>query len=55
MRKLIPVLLTVCFLLCGCQNWLDGDYINVIPGRSSQCNPTEPPFPFAVIRNCTPS
>ena len=31
MRKLIPLLMAVCVLLCGCRNWLDGDYMNVVP------------------------
>lgn len=31
MRKLIPVLIAACLLLSGCRNWLDGDYLNVVP------------------------
>lgn len=42
MRKLIPLLLALCILLSGCQNWLDGDYFNVVP-RKEQTSQTHRP------------
>jgi len=42
MRKLTPLLLAICLLLSGCRNWLDGDYLNVVP-RKEQTSQTNRP------------
>jgi hypothetical protein len=42
MRKLIPLLLILCFLLCGCENWLDGHYLNVVPRKEQAAQPSRP-------------
>lgn len=42
MRKLIPILLALCILLSGCQNWLDGDYFNVVPRKEQAAKPDRP-------------
>lgn len=42
MRKLIPLLLILCILLCGCQNWLDGDYFNVVPRQEQAAQADRP-------------
>lgn len=42
MRKLIPLLLILCILLCGCRNWLDGDYFNVIPRKEQAAQSDRP-------------
>lgn len=42
MRKLVPLLLVLCLLLCGCQNWLDGDYLKVSPRKEQAAQPARP-------------
>ena len=41
MRKLIPLLMILCLLLCGCQNWLDGNYLNVVPRKEQAVQPSQ--------------
>ena len=41
MRKLIPLLLILCMLLCGCENWLDGSYLNVAPRKEQTAQPAQ--------------
>lgn len=42
MRKLIPLLLIFSLLLCGCGNWLDGDYFSVIPRQEQTAQSDRP-------------
>lgn len=42
MRKLIPLLLVLCMLLCGCQDWMDGNYLKVVPRKEPASQSAQP-------------
>lgn len=42
MRKLIPLLMILCILLCGCQDWMDGNYLKVVPRKEPASQSAQP-------------